>query len=320
MNKQKKPVEQEEKQGEEVIEKVKEKTCFIITPIGHNNSPIRREIEGVYDEAIIPTLKELGFSEEEICMAHKIDESGSINNQIINKIANSDLVIANLSDLNPNVMYELAIRHAVRKPVVTICRNGTTLPFDLTTERTIFYENDFSGLTELKLELSKKCKSALKCRDNEIDNPIFSALKVGKLFEDLGSTEKTSKTGEPELLKYMLGILEDIKRNTNNRSRPRSVPSHNQLELGSTKTYFLEPYIDIRKMPVTKDIELVCYGIEPENVQRISKKLEKRINEPVYLSKLEDAMMVSNTSRTEAEMASLLKNILEELKISASII
>ncbi len=318
MDKQKNPVEQMEKKDDEMIDEVKEKTCFIITPIGSANSPIRREIEGVYDEAIIPTLNELGFSEKEICMAHKIDESGSINNQIINKIANSDLVIANLSDLNPNVMYELAIRHAVRKPVVTICRNGTTLPFDLTTERTIFYENDFSGLTELKLELSKKCKSALNCKNNEIDNPIFSALKVGKLFENLGSTEGSSKTGETELLKYMLGILEDIKRNTNKQSETKLNTIRNQL-MGSVVPRSKEPIIGINKNPIDGTIDLSYSGLNFEDIKRITEELVNQLKCEIKFSNRIDRLKIS-TSVSEGEVAKLIQKILIDLEIPAIVI
>lgn len=42
----------------------KRKICFVITPIGPDNSPVRRHIDGVINEAIIPVLDELKFKVE----------------------------------------------------------------------------------------------------------------------------------------------------------------------------------------------------------------------------------------------------------------
>lgn len=116
----------------------KDKTCFIITPIGDDQSDIRRAADGVIDAVIIPSLMEIGFKEDNIIAAHRMANPGSINKQVITSVLDCDLAIANLTNLNPNVMYELAIRHAVRKPVIQICQKGTRLPFDITEERTIF--------------------------------------------------------------------------------------------------------------------------------------------------------------------------------------
>lgn len=128
---------------------MEKKSCFIITPVGDENDPIRRHIDGIINEAIIPVFKDM-FN---LIIPHRIKEIGSINAQILKQIYNCDLVIANLTNLNPNVMYELAFRHSMGRPAIVIAQEGTKIPFDVIDSRTIFYKYDPLGMEELRKEL-----------------------------------------------------------------------------------------------------------------------------------------------------------------------
>lgn len=184
------------------MNKVMEK-CFIITPIGDDSDPIRRHIEGIIDAAILPALGE----KYEIIVAHKISEPGSITKQIISEIYDSKLVIANLTNRNPNVMYELALRHAIGKPVIMIAEKGTPLPSDIIMQRVVFYQNDAKGVLELR--------DNLECFEKEIDfttncGPIYDVLgEIGHDTTVLKAAEK-NHTNDIQPLEYIVNRLNRI--------------------------------------------------------------------------------------------------------------
>lgn len=168
----------------QAISPSKNKYCFVITPIGNVGSDIFIKANGLIDAVIRPVLTELGY---EVEAAHHISASGSISNQIIEKLLESELVVANLTGLNPNVMYELAVRHAKRLPVISLAENGTKLPFDIQAERTLFYEDSMSGVEDLKPRFLKAVKSIDFNSENH-DNPIYRAAK-SQLMQKIATTD-----------------------------------------------------------------------------------------------------------------------------------
>lgn len=176
------------------------KKCFIITPIGGDGSEIRRKADGVINSVIKPVLKEMGFTD--IKAAHEITSPGSINKQVINRIVEDDLVIANLTGLNPNVMYELAVRHATMKPIVHICEDNTKLPFDIVDQRSIFYSDDMYGTEELKRKLKTMVNSSLDVENK--DNPIYTATQ-DKIFREVAATSNDTK-----LEGYIINRIDDL--------------------------------------------------------------------------------------------------------------
>lgn len=180
----------------------KTKKCFIITPIGTDKSSTREKAEGVID-VIKPILEKHDFN---LIVPHKMPEPGSITQQILECILNHELVIANLTELNPNVMYELAVRHASGLPIITIAEDGTKLPFDITTERTIFYTDDMKGV----LKLQSKMEDAIKSIDflsNEPNNPIYRAKQNFEMREVVSKDKDAYILEQFEILKNRMDII-----------------------------------------------------------------------------------------------------------------
>ncbi len=169
----------------------KKMKCFVITPIGGAETPLRRHINGIIDAAIIPALQKFDINGH---IPHRLDSSGSITKDIIVHLFDDELVIANLTELNANVMYEVAVRHSFRKKIIIIAEKGTVLPFDIKDQRVIFYENDAQGVIDLQKELEKKIESVLNEKDEDISNVVYDSLQ-GKANKD-HVMENISKMGQ----------------------------------------------------------------------------------------------------------------------------
>ena len=154
------------------------RTAFVISPIGTTDSTIRRSTDGLLQAVVKPVLEQ---QELRVVVAHEIAEPGSITHQVIQYLLKADIVIANLTGLNANVMYELAVRHAARLPVVIIAEAGTVLPFDIADERTVFYVNDMAGVEEFKPKLGQADSASLSLA--EPTNPVYRVITTNVLRE-----------------------------------------------------------------------------------------------------------------------------------------
>lgn len=155
------------------------KKCFIISPIGEDASETRRRADQILRHVISPAVEACGF---EAVRADQISEPGLITTQVIQHIIDDPLVIADLTGSNPNVFYELAVRHAIRKPLVQIIQKNEKIPFDVAGMRTIPVDHkDLDSVQEAKSEIEKQIKSVLKRRPEDIESPISVSVELQSL-------------------------------------------------------------------------------------------------------------------------------------------
>jgi len=115
-----------------------DRICFVIAPIGDDGSEIRSWSDKVLRHIIEPAAKACNY--QKVIRADKISRPGLITSQIIQHLIDDSLIIADLTSHNPNVFYELAVCHVLRKPVVQLIRIGQSLPFDIAQSRTIVFD------------------------------------------------------------------------------------------------------------------------------------------------------------------------------------
>lgn len=110
------------------------KFCFIVSEIGEKDGVGRKDADQKYEHIFKPVLTELEY---DFKRADEEATPGFISTQIVKRLIDSTLVIADISSGNENVFYELAIRHAVKKPVIIIKKPKQSPPFDVKDIRAI---------------------------------------------------------------------------------------------------------------------------------------------------------------------------------------
>jgi hypothetical protein len=159
---------------------VTSKTCFVIMPIGDQEfgnvkltaADLKRHYDDLIKEAILKADPSL-----EVIRADEVSLPGSITQEILLRLMHSDLVVADVTYPNPNVFYELGLRHACRVGTVIIrAGDGPKAPFDIEHLRHIEYENTATGLKKLAGELRTYFNHLL----HDPDRPDNQLLELAK--------------------------------------------------------------------------------------------------------------------------------------------
>lgn len=156
-------------------------TCFVVMGFGIKPDLAtgrKLDLDKSYRLLIKPVVEE---SELECVRADEICHAGSIESQMYQKLLTADLVIADLSTANPNALYELGIRHALRpRTTIVISENKLTYPFDLNHIVITSYTHlgdaiDFEEVMRFRQVLGNTIKGVLP--KQETDSPVYTFLQ-----------------------------------------------------------------------------------------------------------------------------------------------
>lgn len=136
-----------------------QKTCYIIGPIGKPNTPERKWADFVREHIIEPATTACGFKKP----ARADDpDKGLIPQDIIQQMFDANLVVADLTDHNGNVYYELGIRHCRQKPAIHIIKEGQLPLFDLGGNKVIFIGEGHLVVTQAIEDIKSRIKAIEK--------------------------------------------------------------------------------------------------------------------------------------------------------------
>lgn len=124
--------------------------CFVIMPFSERQ-PNRSEgyFDELFESLIKPAAENAGF---DVYTANK-DGSDVIQSTIINELMDADIVVADLTDHNPNVLFELGLRMAEEKPVAIIKSQDTGRIFDVDNMLRVFEYSQNLWPSTLKRDL-----------------------------------------------------------------------------------------------------------------------------------------------------------------------
>lgn len=134
--------------------------------------PFAGEFTAIYDDLIKPALEGGGYK---VARADSFFDQQNILKDIVRNIGTADLIVADLTTLNPNVFYELGLCHGLRIPTILLTQSIEEVPFDLRGYRIHVYSTHFSEVHKLKAslqEISERHKSG----DISFGSPVTDFL------------------------------------------------------------------------------------------------------------------------------------------------
>ena len=182
---------------------MEKKKVFVIMPFDQKHFEIYEMLKRQFEENFI-------FSH-----AGEEDNQQNILKDIIQSIYDADVIIADLTGLNPNVFYELGIAHTLNKKVIIITEDISTLPFDLKSYRVKEYNTHFTKFAELIDALQRYMNGAIN-GEVTFSNPVSDFLSAKNEDEVVGLIypKKVIKTLSEESDKGFLDFLAEIEQNT----------------------------------------------------------------------------------------------------------
>jgi tetratricopeptide (TPR) repeat protein len=153
--------------------------CFVLMPFGKKMDAAGRvtNFDSVYTKIIAPAVERSGL---EPIRADEEKIGGTIHKPMFERLMLCHYAVADITGANPNVFYELGIRHAMRpRSTVIVFGEGTVLPFDIALVRGIAYKTDGAGEpVDVETTLAQIAGQLQAARGNPLDDsPIFQLVE-----------------------------------------------------------------------------------------------------------------------------------------------
>lgn len=172
------------------------KKCFVVSPTGEEGSVTRINADKLFKYIIKPVCADCDF---EAIRVDKLNDANSITQTIIDYLDKSELVIADITEHNPNVFYEMGYRARTKKPIIHLKSKGENLPFDINTIRALEYDlTDLDSVEEIKKRLTKTIESFnysefTDVSEKEESNDSVSSAVMPTLYQIIDSLDDVKK-------------------------------------------------------------------------------------------------------------------------------
>jgi MAP3K TRAFs-binding domain len=157
------------------------KTCFVSMPVGRKTAPetgVVVDFDRVYAELVVPAVSDAGLH---LRSWRSSSTAASIQQQALAHIISSDVLLADVTMSNPNVMYELGVRHAAnRGPTLLMRGNREPAPFYAGYLQAVIYdpELDLSQPESMRKRLAEALRSAGRRTEGSPVYEFFPTMRV----------------------------------------------------------------------------------------------------------------------------------------------
>ena len=183
---------------------IPENICFVVMPSGRDTAE-KRWFKGWYEMVINPGVLAARYRP---ILAAAEEQPGAINDEIRAHLALDPMVVVDIGgmdpedDPNPNVMYELGIRHALGLPLVLMAWEGQRLPFDVSNQRVIMEQRDFLSINTNIKKLTSFIRAAT---EGKYYKPMDAVSRMATI------EAASASLGEDSILAALVHEIRDLR-------------------------------------------------------------------------------------------------------------
>jgi hypothetical protein len=251
--------------------------------------PFDAEFQSVYDKLIVPALEKAGYR---VKRADSDLDQQNVLKDVVRGIATADLVVAELTSRNPNVLYELGLSHALRRNTILITQSMDDIPFDLRAYRVIRYSTQFDAADELSEQLE-----AIGNAHSE------KAVDFGSPVVDFLSDQPTPSTIDRQRDNEATG-------RESGSAKADSSPAVSSTDEGSSSEGFLDAILSIEDANGRITERLQRIG---ESTQRIGESFQAKTQEVEAVQSAGGDGVISQAHRIAGEIAEALDDYAADL-------
>jgi len=242
------------------METLRPRICFVIMPFSQTASCTEDEWTKVFETIFKPAIENAGLGYE---CRRSVATRGNIVGGILRDLNDAHVILADLTDRNANVFYELGVRHALTNRTIIVAQRREHIPFDLQSYASHVYnwkseagKHDFASTIKRVLE-------EIDVNPERPDNPVSDFLQgiERPIFFPEISPETSVEIVQPVQQKpkslraegrLVLSKLEDLVTKLNQQAVPGSVPTNDIPKVASEFTSAGEPLLpDVEVLALT---------------------------------------------------------------------
>ena len=259
--------------------------CFVIMPISDKQGYPIGHFTKVYEQIFKPAIKEAGYK------PYRVDEdclSSSIIQKIYDGLTKAPMAICDLSSANPNVLYELGIRHSFDLPVILVKDEKTNFIFDISTINTVTYQSD--RVYENVISAIENIKTAIE--ETKIQSGRGTVLSILNVEKAIIAEKHLNQEDKTELILNRIMVdLQQIKEmslmnekrknifkysadDSNRLLYVNTVINNSLYEDMKNKIYQLKQ--DLGRFPSYEEV-LACFELYDEYGKRVFRKIYRKL-------------------------------------------